>query len=130
MQAASLLSSAALSAVLELVQKCCAAARTSKHGEDDARNQQASEQDAQQCAFVLRKLAVLLSSHGLAKQPEMLLPLIDTLGGAARSSCATGAMLCMLLHTTNNTNIRCHTRPDLCCETEAALDSRSMLGVS
>lgn len=90
MQVASLLSSAALSAILELVQKCCAAARTSKHGEEDAQDQPVSQQDAQQCAFVLRKLAVLLSSHGLAKQPDMLLPLMDTLGEAARSSCATG----------------------------------------
>ena len=43
---------------------------------------------------MLGKLAVLLASHGLAKQPDMLLPLMDTLGEAARSSCATG-VLCL-----------------------------------
>ena len=90
LQVASLLSSAALSAVLGLVQKCCAAARSSKNTEEDAPGQEASGQNALQCTFVLRKLAVLLSSHGLAKQPDMLLPLMDTLGEAARSSCATG----------------------------------------
>ncbi len=90
LQVASLLSSAALSGVLGLFQKCCAAARSSKNTEEDAQGQEASGQDAQQCAFVLRKLAVLLSSHGLAKQPDMLLPIMDTLGEAARSSCATG----------------------------------------
>ena len=91
MQVASLLSSAALGAIVGLVQKCCAAARSSKNTDEDVQGQEASEQDAQQCAFVLRKLALLLSFHGLGKQPDMLLPLMDTLGEAARSSCATGA---------------------------------------
>ena len=49
-------------------------------------------QHADLCAFVLRNLATLLASHGMAKQPDMLLPLMDTLGEAARSSCATGAL--------------------------------------
>ena len=89
-QVASLLSSAALSTVLGLVQKCCAAARSSKGADEDLLSQEASGRAAQQCATVLRKLAALLSSHGLAKQPDMLLPLMDTLGEAARSSCATG----------------------------------------
>ena len=96
LQVASLLSCASLSSVLGLVQKCCAAARSSNNTEEDAHDLEASGQDAQQCAFVLRKLAVLLSSHGLAKQPDMLLPLMDTLGEAARSSCATGVLLSTL----------------------------------
>lgn len=94
---ASLLSSAALSAVLGLVQKCCAAARSSKDVDESAAAHESSEQHAQQCAFVLKKLAVLLSTHGLAKQPDMLLPLMDTLGEAARSSCATGARTTSLM---------------------------------
>ena len=50
-------------------------------------------QDARLCELVLRNVATLLASHGMAKQPDMLLPLMDTLGEAARSSCATGALL-------------------------------------
>lgn len=49
-------------------------------------------QTAQLCELVLRNLATLLTSHGMAKQPDMLLPLMDTLGEAARSSCAAGAL--------------------------------------
>ena len=56
-------------------------------------------QDAHLCELVLRKLATLLASRGMAKQPDMLLPLMDTLGEAARSSCVTGASSDLLLLT-------------------------------
>ena len=62
---------------------------------------------------MLRKLAVLLSSHGLAKQPDMLLPLMDTLGEAARSSCATGVLLSTLCILSINSTLRCWMLPDI-----------------
>ena len=88
----SLLSNTALSAILGLVQSSCAAAGTSHHAEDTAMDGESPAQTAQLCELVLRNLATLLTSHGMAKQPDMLLPLMDTLGEAARSSCAAGAL--------------------------------------
>ena len=55
-------------------------------------DEESPAQDARPCGLVLRNLAMLLASHGMAKQPDMLLPLMDALGEAARSSRATGAL--------------------------------------
>ena len=93
----SLLNNTALGAILGLMQKCCAAAKSSKHADEATTDEGGSARDAQQCAFVLRKLIALLASHGMAKQPDMLLPLMDTLAEAARSSCATGMHSCLVM---------------------------------
>ena len=92
MQVVSLLSNTALSAILGLVQSSCAAAGTSHHAEDTAMDGESPAQNAQLCKLVLRTLATLMTSHGMAKQPDKLLPLMDTLGEAARSSSAAGAL--------------------------------------
>ena len=88
----SLLSNTALSAILGLVRSSCAAAGIPQHADDTAMDEESPAQDARLCGLVLSKLATLLASHGMGKQPDMLLPLMDTLGEAARSSCATGAL--------------------------------------